>query len=468
MSPPVGLSVAGQRRSTELKGITVSLGPSDLTNPAPVPDARLSRPTALLPVGQLARLSAYWLGLTAIDAAVTQFTANRLTFHDFVAASDVGRALAVVGLAGAIIGIVIQPTVGTLSDYAVTRWGRRKPFIVFGSLLDVLFLFGIATANSLLTIAVFIALLSFSTNIARGPFQGYVPDLISAPQVGMASALVGLMQILGNVTGFLLLSIGVTLGAAPLALMAVAIVELVTMISVVYRVAPGPPPVPRQGRSWSSIAREAWGTDILAERSYIWLLGSRLFFLTGGGILVNLAQPYLKQVFGMSEKATAGMVVVFLAVIAVGNLVAAIPASRLSDLIGRKPIIYVACLVGGLGLAITALAPSTPVAIIGIAFFGVSAGMFLAVDWALMTDIIPMASAGRYMGLSNVATGASSPIGVAIGGLVLDAVNKAAGYGTGPRAAFLIGAALYVIAAVLLIPVDPRKREVRLAADQLE
>jgi len=434
-----------------------------MTSVAP---AQPVRPSALLPLGQLARLSAYWLGLTAIDAAVGQFTANRLTFHDFVATADIGKALAVVGLAGAVIGIVVQPTIGTMSDYAVTRWGRRKPFIVFGSLLDVIFLFGIATSNSLLALAVFIALLSFSTNVARGPFQGYVPDLIAARQVGMASALVGLMQILGNVTGFLLIIIGIALGAAPLALMAVAIVELVTMISVVYRVAPGPAPASRAGRSWWAIAREAWGTDILAERSYVWLLGSRLFFLTGGSILVNLAQPYLAQVFGLSEKSTAGMVLVFLVVIALGNVVAAIPASRLSDRVGRKPIIYVACLVGGVGVAVAGLAPVLPIAVVGIGLFGVSAGMFLAVDWALMTDIIPMAAAGRYMGLSNVATGASSPIGLAAGGLILDGVNRILGAGSGPRAAYIVGAALYVLAAVLLKPVDPRPREERLSADR--
>jgi hypothetical protein len=66
------------------------------------------------------------------------------------------------------------------------------------------------------------------------------------------------------------------------------------------------------------------------------------------------------------------------------------------------------------------------------------------------------------MGLSNVATGASTPIGIAIGGLILDAVNRSAGAGSGPRAAFLVGACLYGVAAVLLGPVDPRPREMRL------
>ena len=41
---------------------------------------------------------------------------------------------------------------------------------------------------------------------------------------------------------------------------------------------------------------------------------------------------------------------------------------------------------------------------------GISAGTFLAVDWALMTDIIPKATSGRYMGISNVATAASGPL----------------------------------------------------------
>ena len=102
---------------------------------------------------------------------------------------------------GAIIAIIVQPTVGSISDYTVSRWGRRKPYIVVGSLLDIVFLAGIATANTVLILGAFVALLAFSTNIARGPFQGYVPDLIPERQVGIASALVGLMQILGNVTG---------------------------------------------------------------------------------------------------------------------------------------------------------------------------------------------------------------------------------------------------------------------------
>jgi MFS family permease len=97
---------------------------------------------------------------------------------------------------------------------------------------------------------------------------------------------------------------------------------------------------------------------------------------------------------------------------------------------------------------------------VGAALFGASSGTFLAVDWALMTDIIPRASAGRYMGLSNVATGSATPLAVALGGIVLDLVTRAGGYEAGPRVVFLLGIGLYVLAAITLRPVvePPRTR----------
>ena len=94
-------------------------------------------------------------------------------------------------------------------------------------------------------------------------------------------------------------------------------------------------------------------------------------------------------------------------------------------------------------------------ALVGTVLYGMSAGIFLAVDWALMTDIIPKASSGRYMGLSNVATASSGVLALAIGGLLMDAV----GGGEGPRAALWFAVALFGIGALLLVPVDERRRE---------
>jgi len=429
-------------------------------------DETYFRPTLALPLGHLIRISLYWLGLTAIDGAVGLFIQNRVNFGPFaVDPLEVGRVLFLLSIPVAVISILVQPTVGSISDYTVSRWGRRKPYIVIGSVLDVVFLVGIATSNTILMLGAFAALLAVSTNIARGPFQGYVPDLVPEQQVGLASAMVGLMQILGNVTGFVLVTAAVLMGQIEVAIFVVALVELVTMAAVVLRVGEGQPPKPRNGKSWGTIAREVWGTDVLKERSYVWLLASRFFFLMGGAVLVNLILTYLKQTHNLGEDAANSTNLVMLVTIVIANVIAIIPSARISDRIGRKPVIYASCVIGFIGIVLAALAPAVPLAIVGGALFGASAGTFLAVDWALMTDIIPKASSGRYMGLSNVATTSSTVIAVATAGLLLDTVNITFGLGLGPRAAYLLGGAYYVIAALTLRPVVEPPRSGRPATD---
>jgi MFS family permease len=180
-----------------------------------------------------------------------------------------------------------------------------------------------------------------------------------------------------------------------------------------------------------------------------------------GAMLVNFVITYLKQSHALDEAAANSANLVLLVLVVLGNVVAIVPSARISDRIGRKPVIYASCAIGFIGVAMAALAPVVPVAIAGATLFGAAAGTFLAVDWALMTDIIPRASSGRYMGLSNVATTASTLFAVASGGLVIDLVNALAGQGAGPRAAYLLGAAYYVVAAITLRPVAEPDRRAR-------
>jgi branched-subunit amino acid ABC-type transport system permease component len=94
-----------------------------------------------------------------------------------------------------------------------------------------------------------------------------------------------------------------------------------------------------------------------------------------------------------------------------------------------------------------------PVGFVGAALYGIANGSFLAVDWALMTDSIPKASSGRYMGLSNVATATSGIFALALGGVIMDTVGGVARAGSGPRAALVVSIVAYLVAAVLLAPV---------------
>jgi MFS family permease len=180
-----------------------------------------------------------------------------------------------------------------------------------------------------------------------------------------------------------------------------------------------------------------------------------------GSVLIQLALFYLARSLLMGQEAAGGSVPIMSALVAVGTLITIVPAARLSDRLGRKRVIYASCLLGAVGMAVVATAPSFPLALVGTVLYGMSAGIFLAVDWALMTDIIPKAASGRYMGLSNVATASAGVLALAIGGLIMDGVGGA----EGPRAALWCAVALFGVGALLLIPVDERRREGDMDAD---
>ena len=81
-----------------------------------------------------------------------------------------------------------------------------------------------------------------------------------------------------------------------------------------------------------------------------------------------------------------------------------------------------------------------------------------------MTDIIPKAASGRYMGLSNVVTASSTTIAVAIGGVTIDLLNKSLGVGVGNRIELGFGMVYFLLGALALRPVvEPDRRGSRAA-----
>ena len=421
------------------------------------------RPTAILPLSQLFQLSVYWFGINSIWGAIDGVILQKRV-PELVDPGTGGTALAVVKVVAVLMAIVIQPTIGSISDYTISRWGRRKPYIFIGAVLDVVFLIGLATSQTYLSVIAFLVLLQFSSNFAQGPFQGYIPDLVPGRQVGLASALVGVMSVLGVIAGQTLASTGIssTPGVADdftIPTIAVGLIELATALGTILWVREGRAAKDRGGRSWRSIAGEAWGLDVFRERSFVWLVASRLFFLMGVSVIYNLNVIYLERSIALSPDEQKFWIPVTSVVIGVSILLSTLPAAKLSDRFGRKPVIYAACLMGAIGMTGLVAAPGVLVAEFGILLVAVGAGAFLAVDWALMTDIIPKASSGRYMGMSNVATASAGAFALIIGGPIVDVVGGSAETGAGPRAAVAVGILLFVIAAGLLRPVDERRRD---------
>jgi len=427
-----------------------------------VDEAEGERPTLRLPLRQLFQISLYWFGINSIMGGVGVVVQKEVPA--LVPATLLGPALAFQSIVTMIMASLIQPTVGMISDYTITRWGRRKPYIAIGATLDVLFLYGIGSANVYVTLVVFLILVQFSSNFAQGPFQGYIPDLVPQEQVATASALVGVMQTFGFVFGTLVITFGVTSGQYLIPLVFLGVVELGTAIGTIVSVREGQRARNRMGRSWGAIAKSAWSTDILKERSFLFLVLSRLLFFAGLNMLLGFYLIFMQFTLLLTSQEQQLWINLTTGSVALLTMISTIPSARISDRVGRKPVLYAACAIGGVGMALAAVSPTVQIFLVAAVLIGIASGTFLAVDWALMTDIIPKAASGRFMGISNIAVAAGGPFASVIGGAALFVLTTGTVVAPlGPRAAFALAVGLFALAALFLRRVDARPRDVRLA-----
>ena len=115
-----------------------------------------------------------------------------------------GIALAYVLVPGAFVSLFANPLFGMLSDRTHGRlaaWGRRRPYILFGTLVNVLGLVWMAASRDIPTLALAYVLVQFSSNAAQAPFHALLPDIVAEEQRGLASGVMGLLAIAGSIGG---------------------------------------------------------------------------------------------------------------------------------------------------------------------------------------------------------------------------------------------------------------------------
>jgi predicted MFS family arabinose efflux permease len=278
--------------------------------------------------------------------------------------------------------------------------------------------------------------------------------------VGIASGLLGAANIAGNLLGpgLAILFVAVLPGVLGFSLVtlglfaAIGAVELTTMLITVVFVPDHPAPESVEPpRSLRERALGAWGTDLLGNHDYVWLLISRLFVLTALVSLQAFAVFFLENAHGMSRDDAQTAQFPVIVTVAVAALLSAVPGGWISSRIGRKPVLYVAIVLGVIGAVVIALGPEYWMVVAAAVPIGICSGVFLGVDWALMTDIIPKAESGRYMGISNIAVASAGPIASTVGGVVVFAASMVAlGPATAYRLIFVLMAAELVIGALAL------------------
>lgn len=110
-----------------------------------------------------------------------------------------------------LMGLIVQPIVGTLSDKTWNRFGRRLPYLIFGAAIAVIVMcllpnagsFGLTISSAIIFGLFALMLLDTSINMAMQPFKMLVGDMVNEKQKGLAYSIQSFLCNAGSIVGFI-------------------------------------------------------------------------------------------------------------------------------------------------------------------------------------------------------------------------------------------------------------------------
>jgi len=339
-------------------------------------------------------------------------------------------------------GVVIQPTVGTISDRIWTRLGRRRPFIAACVPISALFfLVASASTNALLPLAISIFLFSIFFNAAIDPYAALLADITPLDQRSFLSGLSQGIQLLGQV-GFLALIATTTQGAAVPA-WAYWLVAGVMVASFAITVA-GIREERDRGTRAEHISLRAYLAAALSHAQALRFLGTLFVFFFGFSAILPYLTLFLTQDIHLTDQVALALAA--LALLVTG--LSAIAWGRLADRYGPKAILAIGwaiLVVAAIGGTVIRELPET---ILVVVLAGLGNGAQTAVSWPLLTALIDPDETGIFAGLKAAAESIAIPLSVFVAAeLFLNPLALNLGY----RGIFFMLAINMVIALVVLI-----------------
>jgi MFS family permease len=355
----------------------------------------------------------HWVSLMSIviPSQVAKFLGNK------------ERNLPMVFVWGTIVAVLVHPYAGALSDRIRSRMGRRRPFLLIGTVFNIAGLLYMATTDSLLAMTLAFLAVQTANNFANAPYVAIIADKVPKDQRGTASGWFGLMGVLGSITGAavagLLLDKTVPVEQYKAQLLLVyglicavqTIAVLLTWWKVKEEPAPGGSPV-----TWAEFKQLFW-VDHKKYPDFSWVYITRFLMQQGQWAIFFYLQYFFEDVMHLPGEST---VFQFNAACMVTATLAVLVAGSLSDRIGRKVLVYIA---GGLMTAVALvfiIFPLPQLVLVAGALFGLGYGTFSSVDQALATDVLPNKDDyGKDMGIWQIASILPQITGIVIGGLTL-------------------------------------------------
>jgi MFS family permease len=362
---------------------------------------------------------------------------------DEIGTADKVAALGWVTALGALVAILVNPLAGAFSDRTRLRiggraYGRRHAWTLAGTLLSALSLAALAQVHTLAGVAAGWAGAQIGLNIMLATLTAAVPDRVPVDQRGLVSGWIGMPQALGLVLGAVLATAIFTSNSAGYLAMAVVL----ALLAVPFVLLTPDDPLPDSVRA----EKMTWRLGLKGHPDFAWAWATRFLVQLGNAMGTLYLLYFLTDRVKIADP--EGHLLIMILLYTLGMIATAVIGGRLSDRSGRRKIFVVwSGIVIAIAATLLAIWPTWPVALVASVLMGAGYGVYLAVDTALITQVLPAATdRAKDLGVINIATAAPQVLGPAIAAPL---VTHLGGYPT----LFAVTAVVTVLGAVMVVQI---------------
>jgi len=372
-------------------------------------------PTERVPIGWTSRFTLLWFGFWMAWLVPVQLVLPN-QFASFDAAHKV-RDFGITNAAAGVVALIALPLAGALCDHTRSRFGRRRVWMAAGVVVLAVSLLATGTQRSLLGVMVCWMFASLGFSIASAGLFAAVADQVPLTQRGIISGAIFGPQAAGLLFGVVLLSDVITGNASGYVVLTIAVI--VCSVPFVWRYRETA--VARTGApvSFRQLAEAMWVSP-RAYPDFAWAFGGRVAVNVGNA----LGTTYLLYFFenGLHLHDAQNALVVAVAIYLVFTLLTTYVGGTLSDRTGRRRIfVAIASVLQGIAALLLVIWPSFRTTCIAAGFLGAGYGAFLSVDQALVTQVLPDASArAKDLGIMNIGNNVPQALAPVVAALVID------------------------------------------------
>ena len=332
-----------------------------------------------------------------------------------------GALSLIVGIGG-LFGLFGNPLFGKISDRTTSRYGRRRPWLIVGVVGALVGVVIVAIASDLWIVAAGWWLAALSYNVALAAIVAIMPDQVPVTQRGLVGAFLGIgVGVAATIGTFLVASM-------PSIFLKFVVPGLIALVLVAVLVAVLKDRTIRKEDVQPFTIREflqSFYVNPVKAPDFAWAWLGRALLFMGIAILLTMQGPYLLGHLQVPADEIQQRVFIATLTQTLLIIVVGLVGGPLSDKLGRRKIfVFGSTILYAIGLTVIAFAPNFETFLIGMAITGAAQGVYLAVDLALVVDVLPSKeTAARDLGVFNMAATVSqslaptiAPIFLLIGG----------------------------------------------------